>query len=494
MATQTLRAALLPLCLLLAAACGSTVPVSQQGMTTDGLGTTALTAPGTGGSGVGPVSTDGVLPTAAASAPAQTTQAAGAAVDGAPSGVTTVVGGTSPIYIGVPYADSQQANTMLGAIGKGLAGADVKAIYEALVADVNARGGIRGHQVKLVFYKIDITSNVPQEEQAACQAFTQDNHVLVAMGDASPAYSRCILKGGAAVVQSYFSDNIASQYAGLRYVYQPAGIPQDRLMPIYGRALKEMGYFDSVTPVKLGVLYEDLPAYHKAEELLEKQLDALGIKVEIKQAFAPVQSQSDIGANQSQVQGAVLRFRAAGVTHVIGVENNAWLIGFFGVGAASQGYYPRYGYDSNEVLSNVATNVPAEALKGSVFLGYYPPYDVLDTKQFTPEGQKCLALLVRKGIAVPDTGNGHSDSMTACDNVRFLEAALAAAPAGGEVTRDLLAAGVGALGSSYRSTITFSTRFTSGLGYITGVSAYRTGKWDETCSCFAYTSGLKPFG
>jgi ABC-type branched-subunit amino acid transport system substrate-binding protein len=492
MATQPLRLALVPFALVLAAACGSTVPVAQQGMTSDGLGTTAPVASGPQSAGTSSVTAGGTLPTTAASGAARASQAAVAAVDDAASGVTTVVQGTSPIYIGVPYADSQQANTMLGSIGKGLAGADVKAIYEALVADLNARGGIRGHQVKLVFYKIDITSNVPQEEQAACQAFTQDHHVLVAMGDASPAYSRCILKGGAAVVQSTFSDNLASEYAGLKYVYQPAGIPQDELMALYGPALKQMGYFDSVTPIKLGVLYEDLPAYHKAEQVLEKQLNALGIKVEIKQAFAPVQSQSDIGANQSQVQGAVLRFRAAGVTHVIGVENNAWLIGFFGVGAASQGYYPRYGYDSNEVLSNVATNVPAEALKGAVFLGYYPPYDVLDTKQFTPAGQQCLALLVKKGIAVPNTCNGHSDSMTACDNVRFLEAALAAAPAGGEVNRDLLAAGVGALGSSYRSAITFSTSFASGLGYVTGASAYRTGKWDESCGCFAYTSGLKP--
>ena len=491
MATRPLRASAFLLPLLLAAACGSTVPVAQQGVSSDGL-TTAPPQAAAPESSAGPGTADGAGPAAIASTGPQAA-ATSTSVGDAVAGAATVVGASSPISIGVPYADSQQANTMLGAIGKGLAGADVKAVYQALVDDLNARGGIRGHKVKLVFYKIDLTSNVPQEEQAACQAFTHDNHVLVAMGDASPAYSRCILKGGAAVVQSTFSDSNPDEYAGLPYVYQPAGIPQDRLMPLYGRALKQMGYFDSVTPIKLGVLYEDLPTFRKAEALLEKQLNALGVKVEIKQAFAPVQSQSDIGANQSQVQGAVLRFRAAGVTHVIGVENNAWLIGFFGVGAASQGYYPRYGYDSNEVLSNVATNVPAQALKGAVFIGYYPPYDVLDTKQFTPAGQKCLALLVKKGIAVPDTGNGHSDTMTACDNVRFLEAALDAAPQSA-ITRDLLASGVAALGSSYRSTITFTTHFSTGLGYVTGASSYRTGKWDESCGCFAYTSGLKPFG
>jgi len=494
MLTQRLRAPLAALALVAAAACGSTVPLAERNASTDGLSTTssgaassqdgtgtALGQPGPGGV-TGPVSATG------STVPGGATGDVGSVADG----VATAVGESKPLLIGIPYAHSAQANALLGSIGKGLAGADGKAVYEALIADLNARGGIRGHKVAPVFYKIDLSSNIPQEERAACQAFTVDHHVLVAVGDASPAYAQCVLKGGAAVVQSYFSDGLSSDYTRLPYVYQAAGFAQDRLMPLYGHALKQMGYFTSTTPVKVGVLYEDTPAYTKAEAILERTLAAEGVKVEMKQAFAPVQSQSDIGANQSQVQGAVLKFRAAGITHILGVETNAWLIGFFGLGASSQGYYPRYGYDSNEFLSNVAANVPARALQGAVFFGYYPPYDVLDTKQFTPEGQACLKLLVSKGITVPNTGNGHSDTMTACDNIRFLEAALNAAPAGGPLTRDLLAAGVTALGSSYRSTITFRTRFTSGLRYVDGVDTYRTGKWDDACSCFAYTSGVRP--
>ncbi|MCU1603083.1 MAG: hypothetical protein JWO22_3792 [Frankiales bacterium] len=496
------RAAVVAFAVSALAACGTTVPGSgAAAVSGDGLGL----SPG-GGPSAGALTTSTGQITGSGTTALSSATGNGSGTTLIPRTGATTSAGTSattnephalrrsaPITIGIPYADSSQSNAVLGSIGQGLAGADVKQVWNLLIGDLNTRGGIRGHKIQPVYYQINLTSNVAAEEAAACESFTHDHHVLVAVGDSSPGFARCVTKGGSALIDSSFTDGVSAQYNGLSYVYQPGGIAQDHLMAVYGKVLDEMGYFTSTTPITLGVMYEDTPAYTQAEQILERSLTSLGIKVKVKEAFAPVQSEGDVSRNQSQVQAAVLKFRSAGVTHVIAVENNAWLIGFFGVGAASQGYYPRYGYDSNEVLSNVATNVPARALEGSVFLGYYPPYDTLDTSKFTPAGRACLALLHRKGYNPPTTGNGYHDVLTACDDLRFLGAGLDAAPVGMGVSRSALAAGVQTLGTSYSSAVTFQTRFTTGLGFVDGVSGYRKGKWDDGCSCFAYTSGNIPF-
>jgi hypothetical protein len=263
-------------------------------------------------------------------------------------------------------------------------------------------------------------------------------------------------------------------------------------MRLYGSALGKLGYFKATTPVKVGVLYEDTPAYRTAEKVLEQTLAQQGIKVEVSQGFSPVSSRGDIGSVESQVQSSVLRFRSRGVTHVLGVETNAWLIGFFGVGASQQNYYPRYGFHSNEFPNNVVTNVPAKELHDSVLFGYVPGMDVLDAKQFTPAGKQCLKFLASKGYTTPNTGNGLTGSFQACDNVGFLKAALLAAPAAAAISRDTFAGGVGQLRKTFASAQTFATDFASGLRYQAAAAAYKTGRFDDDCACFVYTSGLLP--
>jgi hypothetical protein len=455
---------------LLTAACGTTLQPSQRGaqtsITVDGGVSTGVAGSGTTGGTAAPSASSTTAPDNSASAtsgalgatPADSVTAGSTGAGGA---ATPVVASHAPILVGLPYVDQQQASVITAGIGSGLATGDLKGMFGALVADLNQHGGILGHPVKIVYYRIDPTSSQTQYEQGACATFTQDNHVLVALGaSASANYMRCIVQHGAAVLGADWSNLLQSDYANLEWVLQPDAIALDRLARIQADQFVAEGLFKSTPPVKVGVLYFDLPQFAAAEKILEQDLAQHGVGVAARQAFNYVGSTGDIGTTEAQVQAAVLKFHSQGVTHVIGVETNAWLIGFFGLDAASQGYYPRYGYTSDEVLSNVAANVPARALQGALVIGWWPAQDLANTSLY-PLGT--------------------------CETVRYLTAALTA---GGEpVSRASLLAGARAL-TSYSPTDTLQVQITA--RNFDGVSAIRQGAWNASCKCFAYTSGLIP--
>ncbi len=393
-----------------------------------------------------------------------------------------------PILVAaLPYVDQQQGSAFTGSIGTGLETGDLKGMVDALVADLNHRGGILGHLVKIIPYRIDPSSSQTQYEQGACATFTQDNHVLVALlGGASPNYLSCVTRGGAAVLGTDWSNLRQADYARLQWVLQPDAIALDRLARIQADQFVAMGLFESDLPAKVGVLYFEDPAFAAAEKVLEQELARRGVQVADRQAFHYVAAASDVGPTQTQVQNAVLRFRSEGITHVIGVETNAWLIGFFGVGAASQDYYPRYGYTSDEVLSNVAANVPARALEGARFVGWWPAQDVTDPASYPTAARRCLTFMRKHGFAI-STGNQRGDALGACESISFLERALTA---GGEpMSRTSLFTGARGL-RTYQPTNTFRLRITA--RNYDGVSTIRQGRWDSHCGCFAYTSGLIP--
>jgi hypothetical protein len=74
-----------------------------------------------------------------------------------------------------------------------------------------------------------------------------------------------------------------------------------------------------------------------------------------------------------------------------------------------------------------------------------------------------------------------------CDELQFLKRAL---EAGGAPTREALLAGAYRLGSSWVSGMTFTTRFDA--RHHDGAASFRDFAWNESCSCFRYTSGLRP--
>lgn len=480
-----------PLCLLVASAllsaCGTTVQGVGQaapGSGIDGLGGTATAAAQDAGAGLASGASPGEAPGSGTAArepgvAAPTTPAGSVGEQQGPIAVRPLPQ-ASTIKVGVPYIDAQEGSAFTNSVGSGLATGDTKASMTLRINDLNKRGGILGRKVVPYFHKIDINSQPAQYQQAACSAFTQDNKVQYVTDNLGPLFLSCMKKAGIGVLATGRALMTSKGFATYSTFVMPDAIALDRLARLQASRFLEMGYFGNLKTTKVGIIYYDEPEFVAAEKVLEAALKSRGITVATSQALHYVASTADVGQTVSEAGSAVLKFRSSGVTHVLAVEENAWLTGGFGIAAASQKYYPRYGYTSNEPLGNIASNVPAEALKGALFLGWIPAYDVNDPKQLTAKGRACLAFFAKTQLQ--DTPNQRGTLITACETLDFLREALTAA--GSSNGAQSLVAG-GAKLTGFASSETYGVRVTADRR--DGVSAVRPGEWNDGCSCFRYT-------
>jgi hypothetical protein len=242
-----------------------------------------------------------------------------------------------------------------------------------------------------------------------------------------------------------------------------------------------MGLFRGALPAKVGVLFYDVPSYRLAAKVLVDGLKQRGVEVIAEEAFHQAGSTQDLGQTQAQVQSAVLKFKTIGVTHVVGVELNAWLQGFFALYGSQQEYYPRYGWTSNQVPTNAQAVVPHKALVNSVILGFYPTFDTENQSDYPAETRRCIRQITSHGVKIT-SGNQRADAVVACDAVNYLKAALTASKG---LTREALVTGARKLGRSFVPASTYASILPSGYG--AGIAAIRPGAWSTTCDCFSYT-------
>jgi hypothetical protein len=162
------------------------------------------------------------------------------------------------------------------------------------------------------------------------------------------------------------------------------------------------------------------------------------------------------------------------------------MAGLFALNAEQQQYRPRYGYHSYEPLTNIATNVPANSLRTSMFMGWWPGGDTLDETQYPAAGRACLQLLRHHQVVI-ETGNEHIQTMQLCESVYFFDDILTAA---GQVSPSGFVQGLSTAATSYSPRSTFSVRLDA--AHRDGVHAVRMGGYDVGCSCFVYRTPIAP--
>jgi hypothetical protein len=462
------------------AACGTTVQQSATAQLGPGLDATPLSTPGASSpslpaAGAAQPGTPGRAPTNSSRGPSSAVGTGSVAAD---LPAVPLSGGT--LAVGIPYLDQQQTSTFTAGFGSGLESGDDKANYQVLIDELNKQGGVLGHKVVPVFHRIDFTESAAQYEQETCTDFTQDHRVAFVLNGSSPTLSKCLIEKGVGVLGDGSQVN-TRDYETMRSYVQPGSFALDRLAALQASEFTKMGLFSGTVPARVGVLFYDVPTYRAAERVLVAGLKQRGVQVVEEQAFHYAASTQDLGQTQAQVQSATLKFRSSGVTHVVGVELNAWLQGFFALYAGQQDYYPRYGWTSNQVPTNVMAVVPHKALLNNVLLGFYPTYDTADQKQYPAETLRCFRTLTAHGVPLT-SGNQRSSAVVACDAVRYLKVALAA---GKGLTRDALVAGARALQHSFAPAVTYGSFLPKGYG--AGAAEVRPGAWSTACDCFAYT-------
>lgn len=496
--------------LLAATGCGSTVqsrsvtlpgsaagPVAQQG---DGLA-----APSSGGPAVSGI--DSGAPGAVAydgSTSGEDTSGApqpGAARPGTSEPGTVPAAAAPPpppasgpgftakeLFIGVAY-NSQLSEQMgaAGAVGGSTALGDQRKQVEALVRDINARGGVGGRRMVPVFFDVKGETNPSTASQAACSAWTEDNRVFAAMtfvaemgNDSSYA---CLTKRQVVFVPlAGESDRAYRAFAP--YLWTPTGLSVERAGPIWVKRLAAQKYFTGWNttlgragdaPVKVGLLLgngarNSQPSMDAAlEKALRAELSRVGVPV------AATFSMSGI----DQGSAAVLRFKDAGVTHVIG----DYSIALFTQAAESQRYRPRYGISSFSGGIALQLFSPPAQLAGTLGFGWSPQGDV-DTAQdqgdVSPAEARCRTVM--KDAGEPTESRLAWFAMAhACDTFTFFDEVIEGSgfrPAG----LPGAAAGLGAVPPAF----TFGISYPGGRP--DGVTYGRDLTYSASCSCFAYVN------
>ncbi len=495
--------------LLASAGCGSTVqgqsamlPGSAAALATQGGdGLSAPLSTGTGGSGSGTTPEAGSYDTALLG-PAASGMPAAPATGQSPSGPAGASAAAAPppppasgpgftakeLFIGVAY-NSQLSEQMgaAGAVGGSTALGDQRQQVEALVRDINSRGGVGGRRMVPVFYDVKGETNPSTASQAACSAWTEDNRVFAAMtfvaemgNDSSYA---CLTKRQVVFVPLAGESNSAySKFAP--YLWTPTGLAVERAGPVWVERLAAQKYFAGWNttlgragdaPVKVGLLLGNgaRNGQPSMDAALEKSL-----RSELSRVGAPVVATFAMNSID-QGSAAVFRFKDAGVTHVIG----DYSIALFTQSAESQRYRPRYGISSFSGGIALQLFSPPAQLAGALGVGWSPQGDVdagQDQGDVSPAEARCRKIMTEAGEPT-ESRLAWFAMAHACDTFTFFDDVIEASglrPAG----LPGAAAGLGAVPPAF----TFGISYPGGRP--DGVTFGRDLAYSASCSCFAYVN------
>jgi hypothetical protein len=507
------RLGALVVCLVLAVACGSTVPLAGPGVvasegtgeadgmalgtTDDGLAAPAGASQGAAGSGAGQSATgaplsaggDGADPLTPASSGGGNTSAGGGAGQGQSSGP----GSDEPLRLGlvVPSGDPARA------FGASIQSEDYPVIARAVVEDLNERGGLAGRSVDPVIREAsqDDQSEEAQTRQAQeiCESLTNDAkvHLVAAAGNSGTLFGlSCYAQHQTPLLIPGLAldDRAMSQFAP--WLLPPSGPNVTTIAAELPRQLARQG----VLTEKIGILAFDLPYIKRAVEETFKPAIARHGGTVLETVYMQV-SYQDVGA---QVSSAVLQFKAQGIDLVLpSFAVGGGATGIFMHEAETQGYRPRYGLSSLDgpIVIDGTLNAPESQLRNAVGVGYDPTRDVANNQLAPSRNERRCWNMVNKrlGTGYRDrtaTGGNGFAALEMCELIWQLESALAPWE-GRTFDPAALRTAVEALGTSYTPVSLPAARFARGRP--DGSAVQRAFHFDAGgCGCFTYRGGWVP--
>lgn len=471
------------------AGCGSTVSgtgsaTSVSGSTGSSAGLTtadALTAPSVPVNGQSAAVSAGGIQQLAGGGSSTTNQ----------SGSAPVVAQNGPISIGFETSD---INTYAKTLGiENASSGDTKAQVSAIVDYINHRGGLAGHQIKVVYYEASTAEqlNDPSAvDEAACAAWTQDAHVAAVVdGGQDDDLLSCLAKSGTPLIDAgsqWGLDGIPdyrATYAKYPNFFNVAAMFGETYDRISIARLVARHFFSSwdtfnggpgTAPMKLGLETYDDGTGRAAEMIRSVSANLARYGIRLTDTFLV---SGDLAQRESQQQSAVLRFRADGITHVMGNVG----LPFFET-AKSQHYYPRYFVPI--ALEVLASSAPADELNGSFGESFVPAFDVAQDPGPPTVATTLCEKIMKSAGQDPAWGTTLEAMEAECDGFFFLQAALRAD--GGLLTAPDLQRGFNALGSTVPSAETWTTFF--GPNQHASAQVLRDLEFRDSCTCYIYTS------
>jgi ABC-type branched-subunit amino acid transport system substrate-binding protein len=490
-------------CVVLSA-CGTTVPQAQRATLGSGIGASAAPSAqtdglggaaagqvgGTGGGVAGPVTAGSGNATrpSAGNAPQQVSAGSGrapvaAAGSSVPSRGRSGFGFTATeIKVGVSI--SSDGNAAISALGaNGVAFPDGKALANTYVDYLNRTGGIAGRKVKPVFYDYRASGNVETSDAAACATWTQDDHVVAALGvragttGTNDALTPCLTKAGVPWMTGRGDQRKFNQYPST--LYAPSIINLTRLERAIVEGLAADGFF---TPgAKIGVMYQDnLEMKRAVDEGLVPALRARGLSI-AKQAAT--------GNAFTESSNIELQFATAGITHVLFVAPGGAAPWQFMQSASQNQHHYKYGVSSDDYPAVVLEQLaPKDQLATTSGFGYLPVGDV-NGQQAPPPTKGLAGCLKVFRDAGYDTAAATSQLAMAyiCDPFQALRAGWTGQA---QLSTPALRDGIERLGRTFSSAGAFAARFGPGRPHD-GAAAYRMLHFGSSCSCFQYAGPVR---
>jgi hypothetical protein len=421
---------------------------------------------------------------------------------GAPGSGGGVAGGRVPgltakeIYVGA-FFQQDQATANAGIFGAGnLDSGDARDYFNAVIGEINAAGGLAGRRIVPLFAELRATSNEPIDEQyqAACETWIRDSRygVFAIADSGTPVVQECARKAGVAVFGEQ-SGSVPETFRRYTNYVEISGIDYVRQGFVTVDGLEREGYFGR--GAKIGIVTWD-DSFHRTA-VTDGYVPALrrhGLSLGIETAYARVpESVQDIGRTSVDISGAVLRFSDQNVTHVLLLDGQAGVCApgclstIFMREAESQLYHPRYGLNTqNEPVAGLEGGIyPPSQLRRSVAVIWRGADKAADAG-ISPNAARarCFALMKKKGITL-NNPNAELSALSACGSIWFMQAAFGRMA--GAVTVANFMGGVNRLGGAFNDPFAYGTFF--GPTQHDGVAAVRNARFDESCTCFRYTTG-----
>ena len=415
-----------------------------------------------------------------------TTAAKGAVKAG--SGAAPLVTGLGPgitadkIKLGFIIVENNQQ--MLSFYGvKGGATGDTRAQVDAVVNDLNSRGGVLGRKIEPVFRTLDATAQ-GDSFPGFCTAFTQDKDTRVfavlSPWNSNAAFHACLAKAGTLYITDANGQEDQETFLEFKPYLVTGFMTSSRSAVTLAQALHQAGFFNDNT--RLGVIRPSHPTGLRVyNQHFKPALASFGV--------IPVDD-TNSGLTTTAGVMAVQRFSEKKINQVAFITNAGGPVLGFMTAAQSQQYFPRYGLASPDLPATIAQNIPPTQLKDAIGAGWAPGMDVFNSEgpPLTTAERRCLDIHAKAGNQYSTRGGeevGPFIALTFCDMLWLFE------EAGTKAGRTLNAAGFAAalaqLGTSHQTTATFGTNFAPGI--FDGATQYRPLAYDdsESCRCWRYT-------
>jgi Periplasmic binding protein len=310
------------------------------------------------------------------------------------------------IEVGIPYIDF----AALTAVGVNLNEGNWADAYNALIANINAHGGLDGR--KLVPHLLAVNPTGSTATLTACTQLVQDDHVFVVIG---PEQANCYIQHGVLAINGLMQT--PSPGAAANFTLSP---PYAVFDPLQLAAFDKMDAFKG----KKVALFAGAPTDNNEMGLVQSELKKLHINVvQTATDSAPALDQV---AEYSDAQSIAERFQQEGVNEVVAVGTGSAL--WPKALANNQSTYnPSWMATSGSNIQGTATigknQIPGQYLKNMLAAVPGPSY-VQMWKD--PAVQKCVSIvkkaypsdaIAKPTPTTPGSGETYEAVVQACQNL-----------------------------------------------------------------------------